>query len=53
MSKIKEWSFVNYRNATFIILLLLVLGITFGVVHIVGLFDESSMYTSLIYGKEE
>lgn len=41
---------VNFKNVSFIILLLVVLGISFGVVRIIGLFDSSSMYTQLIYG---
>ena len=49
----KEWNAVNAKNFSFLILLLLVLGISFGVVHIVGLFDNDSMYKSLIYGEDE
>ena len=49
----KDWNAVNFKNFTFIILFLIVLGICFGVVHIVGFFDTSSMYTQLIYGNQE
>ena len=47
-----NWSTINFKNFTFIILLLIVLGICFGIVHIVGTFDNSSMYTELVYGDE-
>lgn len=53
MNKIKDWSTVNFRNFSFIVLLLIVLGISFGVVRIVGLFDNSSMYNSLVNGIED
>lgn len=43
----------NFKNFSFIILLLVVLGISFGVVHIIGFFDPSSVYTKLIYGEKE
>ena len=44
---------VNVKNVSFIVLLLVVLGISFGVVQIIGFFDPSSMYTRLIYGEKE
>ncbi len=47
-----NWSTINFKNFTFIVLLLVVLGICFGVVRIVGTFDHSSMYTELVYGDE-
>ena len=42
---------INFKNVSFIILLLIVLGLSFGLVHIIGSFDSSSMYTQLINGK--
>jgi len=41
---------VNFKNVSFIVLFLLVLGVLFGVVYTVGTFDSSSMYTQLFYG---
>ncbi|MBR3210872.1 MAG: hypothetical protein IKF71_02920 [Bacilli bacterium] len=46
-------SSVNFKNVSFIILLLVVLGLVFGVVSVIGLFEPSSMYTRLIYGENE
>ena len=43
---------VNFKNMSFIVLLLIVLCLCFGVISIVGLFDEDSMYTDLMYGSE-
>ena len=48
----KDWNAVNFKNFSFIILFLIVLGVCFGVVRIVGTFDSSSMYTQLMYGDE-
>lgn len=48
----KDWNSINFQNFTFIVILLIVLGISFGVVRLVGTFDSSSMYTQLIYGDE-
>ena len=41
---------VNFKNVWFLVLLLVVLGISFGVVRVIGFFDYSSMYTQLVYG---
>ena len=41
---------VNFKNVWFLVLLLVVLGISFGVVRVIGSFDSSSMYTQLVYG---
>lgn len=46
-------STVNFKNVSFIVLFLIVLCLCFGVVSIVGFFDNTSMYTQLIYGEEE
>ena len=48
----KDWNAVNFKNFSFIIILLIVLGISFGIVRLIGTFDHSSMYTQLVYGDE-
>ena len=48
----KDWNAVNFKNFSFIIILLIVLGLSFGVVRIIGTFDSSSMYTQLINGED-
>ena len=40
---------VNSKNMWFIILFLIVLGVSFGVISVVGSFDSSSMYTELFH----
>ncbi len=48
----KDWNAVNFKNFSFIVIMIIVLILCFGTAFIVGNFDSSSMYTQLIYGEE-
>ncbi len=41
---------MNSKNFGFIVLMLIVLGFSFGLAYVIGSFDTSSMYTQLVNG---